>query len=275
MIRFWPLAALFLNTSIFAQTLPQASPVPGGIAIVPVAPIEEPAPVVHFDMRRVMLTSHQNQWMAVIGLPLSLEPGSYVIQVAHQSGKKEELPFLVQNKIYSEQHLTLSNKRMVDPTPEDEQRILREQKNIQDIFAMWTDRPLDNLELQLPVRGRISSTFGLRRFFNGAPRQPHSGIDIAGPIGTAVLAPLAGVVTEIGDYFFNGKTIFIDHGQGLISMLNHLSRVSVERGATVNAGQKIGEVGKTGRVTGPHLHWSLSLNNCRIDPMLFLPRENR
>jgi murein DD-endopeptidase MepM/ murein hydrolase activator NlpD len=112
--------------------------------------------------------------------------------------------------------------------------------------------------------------FGLRRYFNDQPRQPHSGIDIAGPVGTPVTAPFAGIVANTGDYFFNGKTVFIDHGQGLISMFNHLSRITVKSGARVAAGEKIGEIGMTGRVTGPHLHWTVSLNNSRVDPMLFL-----
>ena len=147
------------------------------------------------------------------------------------------------------------------------------QEIIRQAFATWTDLSLKSLQFSLPVRGRISSVFGLRRFFNNEPRQPHSGIDIAGPVGTPVTAPLAGTVVEIGEYFFNGKTVFIDHGQGLISMFNHLSRIQVERGARVNTGEKIGEIGMTGRVTGPHLHWTVSLNNSRVDPALFLPED--
>jgi murein DD-endopeptidase MepM/ murein hydrolase activator NlpD len=126
------------------------------------------------------------------------------------------------------------------------------------------------LQFRLPVHGRISSIFGLRRYFNEQPRLPHSGIDIAAPIGTPVVAPLDGTVMETGDYFFNGKTVFINHGQGLISMLNHLSRITVKRGVYVRQGQKLGEVGMSGRVTGPHLHWTISLNNSRIDPALFV-----
>ena len=150
-------------------------------------------------------------------------------------------------------------------------RIEREQEIIRAAFSTWSDLPLKSLQFRLPAQGRISSIFGLRRFFNNEPRQPHSGIDIAAPTGSPVVAPLAGIVVESGEYFFNGKTIFLDHGQGLVSMFNHLSRILVERGKRVETGEKIGEIGMTGRVTGPHLHWTVSLNNSRVDPELFLP----
>lgn len=255
-----------------AQILPQQNPVPGGVAVIPVAPDTEPAPAVHFDNQRVLVMAHDGQWQAVVGLPLSLTPGKQTIRVSGQTAQQER-SFLVQPKEYAEQRIRLKDKHMVEPSARDLARIAREQKVIRRVFGSWTQAPLKSLEFQWPAEGPISSVFGLRRFFNDEPRQPHSGIDIAGPVGTPVVAPLAGTVTEIGDYFFNGKTVFIDHGQGLISMFNHLNKVAVERGARVQAGVKIGEIGMTGRVTGPHLHWSVSLNNTRVDPLLFLPEK--
>lgn len=256
-----------------AQDLPRENPVPGGIVIVPVAPDTEPAPVVHFDNQRVLVMPQDGKWQAVVGVPLSAAPGSQTLQVSDREGQRRELPFTVQPKEYAEQRLTIKERRMVEPSAEDLVRIEREQVVIRQLFATWTNLPLKSLQFRVPAQGRISSIFGLRRFFNNEPRQPHSGIDIAGPVGTPVAAPLAGTVVDTGEYFFNGKTVFIDHGQGLISMFNHMSRVTVKRGSRVGAGDKIGEIGMTGRVTGPHLHWTVSLNNSRVDPALFLPEE--
>ena len=269
----WTLFSLLFGAIAQAQELPRASPVPGGIAIVPIAPDSEPAPLVRFDGNRVMVVRHGGQWEAVVGLPLTLVPGPQVITAGGSQDQTREYPFTVQSKEYAEQHLTLKNKRMVEPNEQDLARINRDEEIIRRAFATWTDRPVSSLQFRLPVKGRISSVFGLRRFFNNEPRQPHSGIDIAAPKGTPVVAPFAGTVLETGEYFFNGRTLFIDHGQGLISMFNHLSRITVEPGTHVNQGQKIGEVGMTGRVTGPHLHWTVSLNDSRVNPELFLPTK--
>jgi murein DD-endopeptidase MepM/ murein hydrolase activator NlpD len=271
--KMWALLTLLIGAVAHAQELPSASPVPGGIAILPLAPDTEPVPVVHFADQRIMVMRHDGRWQAVVGLPLTLAPGPQMVTVRDNQGRTREFPFTVQSKEYAVQHLTLKNKRMVEPTEEDLARITREQAIIQHAFAAWTDETIPSLRCLQPVRGPVSSVFGLRRFFNNEPRQPHSGIDIAAPVGAPVVAPLAGTVIQTGEYFFNGKTVFLDHGQGLISMFNHLSHIAVENGARVSQGQKIGEVGMSGRVTGPHLHWTVSLNNSRVDPALFLPEK--
>ncbi len=268
---FLLIGMVFWSTAGMAQW-PRANPVPGGIAILPVgtASASAPAPTVYFHGNRVLVIQRDTTWQAVVGLPLDLVPGDQSISATDADGTLREIHFTIEPKEYAAQYLTLRNKRQVNPTAKDMQRIRQDQAEINDAFTTWSPRANMDLSLDLPFNGRRSSSFGLRRFFNKQPRQPHSGMDIAAAEGTLIHAPADGTVLRTGDYFFNGNSIFLDHGQGLISMYNHLHKIGVQPGQSVKRGEVIGEVGRTGRVTGAHLHWSISLNNSRVDPALFL-----
>lgn len=243
-------------------------PVPGGTASVIVGK-GGPAPAVSYDGHRVMVLDDGGQWVAVVGIALTTKPGPAAIDVRDAKGTRK-VAFTVGDKNYEAQHITLANKRQVNPNPQDLARFKKELAEQTDAYAIYTPGLPSNVIMDHPVPGRLSSPFGLRRFFNGEERNPHSGLDFAAPSGTPVKAPAAGKVILIGDYFFNGRTVFLDHGQGMISMFCHLSAIDVKVGQTVARGETIARVGATGRATGPHLHWNMSLNNVRVDPAIFI-----
>jgi murein DD-endopeptidase MepM/ murein hydrolase activator NlpD len=253
-----------------AITLPPNEPVPGGIAVVRLESHGTAMPAVKYEGNRVLVVRNQQDWYAIVGIPLETKPGNQLLQV---SGMDSPLKFTVNDKQYETQRITIKDKRKVEPNKEDLQRINRESKRIDDALEHWSDQPPATLDFIMPVTGKLSSPFGLRRFFNNLPRKPHSGVDIAVPQGTPVKAPLAGDIIETGNFFFNGNSIFIEHGQGLVSMYCHLDTIKVKKGQHVLQGDIIGTSGMTGRATGPHLHWGISLNNARIDPFIFLPQQ--
>jgi murein DD-endopeptidase MepM/ murein hydrolase activator NlpD len=252
-----------------AATLPQAEPVPGGIAIVPLTSSDIPAPSAYFEGQRVMVLKSAGEWTAVVGIPLTSKPGTATLQI-HSGTQKTSRSFTIHAKAYEIQRITIKDKRKVNPTAQDLKRIHRESHIMHAVFTDWHARDSVPLRLNLPAQGPISSPFGLRRVFNGEPRNPHSGIDIAAPAGTPIHAPSAGRVAAVGHYFFNGNTVLIDHGQGLVTMYCHMQKILVKEGQQLSRGDVIGLVGQTGRATGPHVHWGVSLNNARVDPGLFL-----
>lgn len=249
-----------------ANPLPHTDAVPGGIVTVDLGQASGTPPMVHYRKKRVMVIQNNGRWQAVVGIPLSTKSGKQRLTLADS---KRVVNFNVSPKKYAEQRLTIKNKRQVNPNKEDMKRIRSERGRINRALRHWQQQATVETRFTLPVVGRLSSPFGLRRFFNEQPRKPHSGIDIAAPAGTPIVAPAAGRVIENGKFFFNGNSVFIDHGQGLVTMYCHMSRIDVKPGQRVRRGETIGAVGQTGRVTGPHLHWSVSLNDARVDPALF------
>ena len=269
-IIFFLMGSFIINIT-HAITLPHTEAVPGGIAVVNLgistSKTNGEAPIVNYNKQRVMVTDNDGTWHSIVGIPLSAKTGKHKLKI---KGSLKTVSFLVKPKKYAEQRITIKDKRKVNPNPEDMKRIRREKKRITKALSHWEEKEAVETSFVIPVSGELSSPFGLRRYFNEQPRKPHSGIDIAAPEGTPIVSPAAGKVIESGDFFFNGNSVFIDHGQGLITMYCHMSEIKVKPGQTVRKGEAIGAIGKTGRVTGPHLHWSVSLNNARVDPRLFI-----
>lgn len=241
-------------------------PVPGGVAVVDLGDAAQRPAARYRDRPVLVLREDGRRWIAVVGLPLTVKAGREQLQLDDGSTRS----FAVAARHYREQRITLKSQQQVTPNAANLARIERELAVQNDAYRQFSARQPSNLLFDRPVNGPLSSPFGLRRFFNGEERNPHSGLDFAVPAGTPVKAPAAGRVILVGDYFFNGKTVFVDHGQGLISMFCHLSQIGVKVGDELARGAVLGKVGATGRATGPHLHWNVSLNDARVDPAIFI-----
>lgn len=217
-----------------------------------------------------MVLQKKGGWRAIVGIPLDATPGIHTLEV-YSGSQRATYKFQINPKSYAVQYLTIKDQRKVEPWPSDLERIRHETKLIAKAKAHWRDTDEVSLELSLPVVGPVSGPFGLRRFFNGQPRNPHSGLDIAAAQGTPVGAVALGRVLTTGDFFFSGKTVFIDHGQGLITMYCHLHQIDVTPGQEIRRGQRIGLAGMTGRATAAHLHLGVILNQTLVDPAMLLP----
>ena len=248
-----------------AQSFAQA--VPGGVVTLDLGP-SALRPAAQLDAVPLLVRGGPASWQALLGLSLATLPGPVEVRVL-QDGQPRTLTVAVKPKRYAEQRLKVPP-RQVDLSIADQTRHEREREHQRLVIATFSGEPAGSLRMQPPTPGRQSSSFGLRRTFNGQARSPHSGMDIAAAVGAPVRAPLAGRVIDTGDYFFSGHTVWLDHGGGLLGMLCHLSRIDVAVGDRVAAGDGVAAVGATGRVTGPHLHWGVCLNRVMVDPALFL-----
>ena len=272
MIKLITTAFLLFCINVSAATLPRQEAIPGGVVIMPLAVETDIKPSVTYNKRKVMVIKQDNQWLALVGVPLSAKIGTQKLTI-NSGGKTSSALFEITDKQYPTQHITITDKRKVNPNKLDMDRINSESAKIKKALRYWSEQENIPFNFIWPIEGRVSGLYGRRRVFNGQPRRPHSGMDIAAPTGTEIMAPADGVVRDTGDYFFNGNTVFIDHGQGLVTMFCHMDKIDVKAGQTIKQGEFIGTVGMTGRVTGPHLHLGVSLNDVRVEPRLFFPKR--
>ncbi len=275
MTNYWRRAvvacAALVPLAAGAQTamLPRAAAVPGGVVTVDIPGAADAAPVASFAGAPVMVLKRPQGWIAIVGVNLDTAPGELALDVQQPGADPRRIPFTIGPKAYRTQQLKVPPSQ-VNLSPENEARVARETEKVRAALTGFTPDAPATLRFSQPVPGPRSSSFGLRRVFNGESRRPHSGMDIAAPTGTPIKAPLAGRVVDVGSYFFNGNNVIVDHGQGLMTMYCHLSKIRVEVGQQLKRGEVLGDVGATGRVTGPHLHWGVILNGNSVDPALFL-----
>lgn len=205
------------------------------------------------------------EWVAVVGIPLTAKPGSKL----RLRAERQEFVVDIAPKAYGTIRLKVPPGQ-VDLSAEDLARYTRERAHLDAVLRTFSDAQPATLSLLQPVRGRHAAPFGLQRYFNDQLRSRHSGLDIAAPEGTPIVAASAGRVIDTTDYFFNGRTVVLDHGQGLLTLYAHMQSIDVTSADVIEAGRHIGTVGATGRATGPHLHFSVYLNAVAVDPLLFL-----
>ncbi len=268
-------AALLILTIHSSLAVPLAASVstgptrPGDVVLLSVTGSGATVPSVHaFDRDWPVYASGAAAWRALIGVDLNTKPGRHEIVVS-SGGERVVRPLVVSPRTFPTRRLSV-DPALVHPPPEAQERIDRESREIAAIWAASPPERLWSAPFVRPVPDAANSAFGTHSVFNGQPTSQHTGADFLSPSGRPVKAPNAGRVVIAGSRYFSGNTVLIDHGQGLFSLLAHLSEIDVTVGANVSAGEVIGKVGATGRVTGPHLHWAVRLNGARVDPLSLL-----
>ena len=250
-----------------ACVFPDHSPFPGGVInkIIKISSTE--ISNVKAEQKSVYLCQvDEDHWKVLV--PISLSSEIKPIIISNQG--KTLLKVLILDKEYRESKITIDNMDLVSPPAEYLPRIKKEAELGKAALNIVSNRYHSILKMSLPVEGLKSSEFGVRRFINSEPRNRHTGLDIAAKVGTEVISPLSGKVLLVGDFYYRGKTVFLDHGGGIISTYSHLSKISVQEGQLIKKNEIIGKVGQSGRVTGPHLHWQIVLSGIPVDPELFL-----
>lgn len=246
---------------------------PGGITAVELGVMNQ-EPTVYFENHRVWVKKNKNgSYTAFVGVGLNAK-GKNSLSITIQE-TNTTLAFNIGKKSYPVQKIYMDSNKYVELSKSDLERVLKEKEQMKQALMTYSDIKAP-LRLDSPLKGRISSAFGLERYFNDQPRSPHGGIDIAAPTGTKIKAAQSGKVLLAGDFFYCGKFVLLDHGKGFMTLYCHLNKIYAKKGSFIKKGEHIAEVGSTGRATGPHLHFSAILNGSFIDPsLLFSSKHNQ
>jgi murein DD-endopeptidase MepM/ murein hydrolase activator NlpD len=268
------LAALLAAPGTIQITARSRSVQPGELVVLSIAaPPASTVRVRTFDRAVSAYADTDGVWRALVGIDLDVKPGTYPVAVeADAAGTPRAhavYELVVKPRVFRTRRLTV-NEAFVTPPASEEARIEREAALLTSVWNAPAPERLWTTPFVRPVPQEANSAFGTRSIFNGKPRNAHGGADFLSPGGTPIEAPNAGRIAVARDLYFSGNTVIIDHGLGLFSMLAHMSAIDVREGDRVTAGQVVGRVGATGRVTGPHLHWAVRASGARVDPLSLL-----
>ncbi len=211
------------------------------------------------------------RWRGWIGVDLKTKPGSYPVEWSNGKRVLSRGTLTVTKGQFRISHIQVK-KKMAEFDSETLARIRREVKALKSTYVERVGATPEITMHGKPTEGIESTPFGAQRYVNGQPRSPHSGLDIAAPAGTTIETPLPGKVLMVSNMYLNGITVAIGHGSGLVSVFSHMQSSAVKQGEWVETRSKIGEVGATGRATGPHLHWGVRFNMARVNPASLLER---
>ncbi|WP_300428557.1 peptidoglycan DD-metalloendopeptidase family protein [Candidatus Thioglobus sp.] len=261
---------LLLSFSALATLNVSNTAIPGGIVVVDFYTNHANPKAFYSNVPVYLQRKKDTHWQALVGIPLLVKTGGKQLIIKDFSERK--IAFNVIPHGYKEQHITLTgkNKKYVNPNLAHMDRITRERPILAVARNTFSTQVFNNSSFIRPVSGVITSPFGFKRFYNGQARRPHTGIDYAGKTGTPIKATAAGKVIISDEFFFNGNAVFIDHGQGLISVYIHMNERLVNPGQIIKQGDVIGTIGQTGRATGPHLHFGIYLNKTVINPNILI-----
>ncbi|HXW04493.1 MAG TPA: M23 family metallopeptidase [Vicinamibacterales bacterium] len=264
-----PTVAVFSQTPAITVTRRARAVRPGELVVLTVA-TRVPAESLAIDAFGRALVPHQagpGSWRVLVGIDVSTTPGKYPVAIEAGSATATHM-LVVAPRTFPTRTLRV-DPAFVTPPPEAAERIASEARRLAELWTLASE-PLWEGPFVRPVPHAANSAFGTYSVFNGERRGQHGGADFRSPAGTPIRAPNAGRVVLADDLYYSGGTVVIDHGGGLLSLFAHLSRIEAEEGTLVKKGDAVGEVGATGRVTGPHLHWAVRVGGARVDPLSLL-----